>query len=155
MKRQQLDQLQDSRVFTDPMSLLQNAQMHFDYNCSRLENSTQRLRNQRVRLNNLSSVLLNYTSKQVQLQRQHLQQHSLKLDHHQQQILQSNRRNLQEKIRLLDAYSPLKILGRGYGLVYQDDHLIRSVRDVKQDQIEIRMQDGKIRASVTEWEEKQ
>ena len=155
MNRQWFDQLNSSRIFTDPMSLLQNAQMHFDFNCSRLQNSTQRLRNQRVRLNNLSSVLLNYTSRQVQLQRQQLQQRSLKLDHQQQQILQSGRRNLQEKIRLLDAYSPLKILGRGYGLVYQDDHLLRSVHDLHGKEIEVRMQDGRIRASVNEWEEQE
>lgn len=54
----------------------------------------------------------------------------------------------------MDAYSPLKILGRGYGLIAQNGHLVRSVQEVKiQEEMQIRLHDGQITAVVKEKEE--
>ena len=57
-------------------------------------------------------------------------------------------------LSLLDAYSPLKILERGYAITYQDDHIIKSVSDIQQgDTIKVRMQDGFLHANVEKKEE--
>ncbi len=50
----------------------------------------------------------------------------------------------------LDALSPLKVLGRGFGVVYdQAGHLIKSTEDVQvDDQITVRMADGSLQCRV-------
>ena len=61
--------------------------------------------------------------------------------------------NYMEKVRLLDAFSPLKILTRGYTLTYREEHLVKSIQDVEeQDALRIRMQDGYIHTKVTKKE---
>lgn len=54
-----------------------------------------------------------------------------------------------EKITKLDAMSPLKTLARGYTVVEKDDKLVKSVRDLKKDDIiNVRLNDGKIDAKI-------
>ena len=54
-----------------------------------------------------------------------------------------------EKITKLDAMSPLKTLARGYSVVEEDGKLIKSVKDVKKDDIvNIRLSDGKVDAKI-------
>ncbi|MDH6366357.1 MULTISPECIES: exodeoxyribonuclease VII large subunit [unclassified Breznakia] len=66
------------------------------------------------------------------------------------QYSQKQRQDYEKKVALLDAYSPLKILNRGYAVTFdQDDHVIKSVNDVHVGQdIHIRLQDGEIKAKV-------
>ena len=60
---------------------------------------------------------------------------------------------LRKQITLLDAYSPLAILQRGYALVEQQDTLIKSARQLqKGDQVHIRFHDGGWRAQLIEKE---
>jgi exodeoxyribonuclease VII large subunit len=56
----------------------------------------------------------------------------------------------------LDALSPLKVLTRGYALVQSEDGVVlRSVKDTHAgDEIDVRFNDGSIRASVIRIEEK-
>lgn len=54
-----------------------------------------------------------------------------------------------EKITKLDAMSPLKTLARGYTVIEKDDRLIKSVNDLKKDDIvNIRLNDGKVDAKI-------
>ena len=54
-----------------------------------------------------------------------------------------------EKITKLDAMSPLKTLARGYTVVEKDDKLVKSVMDLKKDDIiNVRLNDGKIDAKI-------
>ncbi|MGN0586253.1 MAG: exodeoxyribonuclease VII large subunit [Oscillospiraceae bacterium] len=54
-----------------------------------------------------------------------------------------------EKTAALDNLSPLKIMNRGYSLVYKDNNIIRSASELKTgDSIEIRLADGGVSAIV-------
>jgi len=54
---------------------------------------------------------------------------------------------------LLDAYSPLKSLSRGFTLVYAEDQMIDSVDKIKvNQQIELKFKDGCVKARVVEKE---
>lgn len=54
----------------------------------------------------------------------------------------------------LDAMSPLKVLGRGYSIANTNDgKIIKSVNDVREnDELTLRVQDGKINCSVSSFE---
>lgn len=62
------------------------------------------------------------------------------------------RQKFAETVKLLDAYSPLKILSRGYSVVYNEEQrVVRSVKEVKEkDQWTVRLSDGTVKAEVTE-----
>ncbi len=54
---------------------------------------------------------------------------------------------------LLDAYSPLKILSRGYSIVTKDDAIVSSAADIDEgDLLKIRLSDGKITAKAVNVE---
>ena len=61
-----------------------------------------------------------------------------------------NTRKLREIINLLDAYSPLKVLERGYSIVMKDTTVINSVTQLKEaENIHIRLHDGQADAKIT------
>ena len=61
-----------------------------------------------------------------------------------------NTRKLREMINLLDAYSPLKVLERGYSIVMKDDTVINTAGQLREeDNIRIRFHDGQADAKIT------
>lgn len=65
--------------------------------------------------------------------------------------LRSKRQQLQSEIRHLDALSPLKIMSRGYSLVYdeQERKLIKSLEDVQLgDLVQVKVSDGSLQCQV-------
>lgn len=67
------------------------------------------------------------------------------------QKLQSEKSSLQKLILQLDTLSPLKTLARGYGIIYKDESRVRNIMELKpQDEINIRLHDGKAKALITE-----
>ena len=62
--------------------------------------------------------------------------------------------NLKTIIEKLELLNPLNVLGRGYGLVYNNDKLIKNIKDVKiNDKIDIKLSSGIINASVNKIKE--
>ena len=62
-------------------------------------------------------------------------------------IAQKNRFELE--MRRLDAFSPLKVLGRGYAIAEKDGRVIKSINDVSlSDDISLKVADGKINCKV-------
>lgn len=77
-----------------------------------------------------------------------------KLESNMRMILQNSRHSLQKNCALLDAYSPLKVLSRGYSISKVKDKVIRHVKDVKSDDIMVtRVNDGVITSCVVSTKE--
>ncbi len=71
-------------------------------------------------------------------------------------ILAAHKQRLGQAAASLDAMSPLKVLGRGYGMLLCDGNVIRSVSQVQPgDTITARLGDGALRATVEEVMEEQ
>ncbi|CAM4523021.1 exodeoxyribonuclease VII large subunit [Paenibacillus endophyticus] len=68
--------------------------------------------------------------------------------------VKQNKQRLLSSMKQLDALSPLKVMSRGYGLVYdqQEVKLIKSIRDVKiGDTVKVRLADGQLDCHVDAW----
>lgn len=66
-----------------------------------------------------------------------------------QQFQLNQRSNFSNLVQLLDAYSPLKSVQRGYAVVTLNDEIVKSVEQVKKsDTIEVNLSDGRIIAEV-------
>lgn len=66
------------------------------------------------------------------------------------QLVQRKQHQAQQAFKGLDLVSPLAVLGRGYSVVTQEDVVVQSVEQVKEnDVLNIRVTDGVIRAKVT------
>ena len=66
-----------------------------------------------------------------------------------QHLLDGRRQCVVRLAASLDALSPLKVLGRGYGLIYRDGRIVRSVQDAAVGaSLEIQLADGALEATV-------
>ncbi len=66
-----------------------------------------------------------------------------------QKILNENKTKAQSYTLKLDALSPLKTLARGYSIAQYDGKILKSTKQIKEnDEIDLRLEDGKVIASV-------
>ncbi|GIN60590.1 exodeoxyribonuclease 7 large subunit [Robertmurraya siralis] len=72
-------------------------------------------------------------------------------------ILADKQKDFRQMLTTLEALSPLKVMERGYSLVYDDSgKLVKSVNDFsKEDQLTVRMSDGSIQCQVLNVEGKE
>ena len=67
------------------------------------------------------------------------------------QKLQIEKSNFQKMVLQLDTLSPLKILARGYGIVYKEEKRVKNVTQLTvNDKVTIRLQDGEAKAKIIE-----
>ena len=107
------------------------------------------------------NVIKNYTQQMhlrmmnvVKVQENKLSMVPEKLRSNMQVLLQNSRHSLQKNCALLDAYSPLKVLSRGYSISKIEDKVIKNVKDVASDDIMVtRVNDGVITSCVVSTKE--
>ena len=64
-------------------------------------------------------------------------------------LYESSEQQLKHVIDKLEMLNPLSILGRGYAISYQENHLVKKIEDVKVGELlQIRMQDGIVNTKV-------
>lgn len=67
------------------------------------------------------------------------------------QKLQIEKSNFQKIVLQLDTLSPLKILARGYGIIYKEENRVKNVTQLTvNDKVTIRLQDGEAKAKIIE-----
>ncbi|MEY2644928.1 MAG: exodeoxyribonuclease large subunit [Cyanobacteriota bacterium] len=102
----------------------------------------QELNHRRLRLRQMVQHRLQQECTRLEASRQRLEQL------HPSQLLAAWRRQLSQRVDLLQALSPQRLLQRGFALVRQSDgRLLRSVRDLRPgDDLQIELADGRIEA---------
>lgn len=129
-----LDSLKNSYVIKTPMIMYENKKQKLD-----------------VLQNKLTTLILH----QVENAKKTLEY--LKKNHilmYPKDIYEPKYIELKQLIEKLELLNPLGVLKRGYTLTYQDNHLIKSIHDVKKDVIEIKFYDGTLIAKEIEKVEK-
>lgn len=155
IKRERMQALANANIFQNPERIYQVYQQRVDQLEMRLQQmmqqSVQQKRQQLVK--HQHRLELDSPSRRVQTEKQVLQYLAKRLEQAQGQLMKDKKQQFQRAIQQLDLLSPLKIMNRGYGILQQEETIIKSVDqlEVKQE-LTIQLVDGTVRSKVTSVE---
>jgi exodeoxyribonuclease VII large subunit len=154
-QRARIDRIGKSYAFRYPKKL-------YEQKLELIDRLTERLSKGVINSNHLK--MEEYSSLQKRLRRNHpyqllvkekeaLTKSQKRLNRAMLAIHSQKQRAFRDVVSTLDALSPLKIMDRGYSLVYSQDQLIKNVDQVKRnDLIQIQLSDGKLDCQVMKVE---
>ena len=155
IKRERMQALVNASIFQNPERIYQVYQQRVDQLEMRLQQmmqqSVQHKRQQLVK--NQHRLELGSPSRRVQTEKQALQYLAKRLEQAQGQLMKDKKQQFQRAIQQLDLLSPLKIMNRGYGILQQEETIIKSVDQLEVNQeLMIQLVDGTVRSKVTSVE---
>ena len=155
IKRERMQALANASIFQNPERIYQIYQQRVDQLEMRLQQmmqqSVQHKRQQLVK--NQHRLELGSPSRRVQTEKQALQYLAKRLEQAQGQLMKDKKQQFQRAIQQLDLLSPLKIMNRGYGILQQEESIIKSVDQLEVNQeLTIQLVDGTVRSKVTSVE---
>ena len=170
-KQQQLLHLATSSVLKNPKKLLNEKIVMLQYTHERLMRYPSSLREKRSALDRMTSLFhqkMVASSNEIRSEIKNQQAQLVlnmhrQLDHNQhilsmqEEALKTSMQvnstryhnDLERMVKLLDAYSPLKVLSRGYSVTYKNDKVITDVDDLNiNDELTIRLSKGMVLTKV-------
>ena len=155
IKRERMQALANASIFQNPERIYQVYQQRVDQLEMRLQQmmqqNVQQKRQQLVKSQHRLELVS--PSRRVQTEKQALQYLAKRLEQAQIQLMKDKKQQFQRAIQQLDLLSPLKIMNRGYGILQQEETIIKSVDQLKVEQeLTIQLVDGTIRSKVTSVE---
>ena len=155
IKRERMQALANASIFQNPERIYQVYQQRVDQLEMRLSQMMQQsVQNKRQQLvKNQHRLELGSPSRRVQTEKQALQYLAKRLEQAQGQLMKDKKQQFQRAIQQLDLLSPLKIMNRGYGILQQEETIIKSVDQLEVNQeLTIQLVDGTVRSKVTSVE---
>ena len=155
IKRERMQALANASIFQNPERIYQVYQQRVDQLEMRLQQmmqqSVQHKRQQLVK--HQHRLELGSPSRRVETEKQALQYLAKRLEQAQGQLMKDKKQQFQRAIQQLDLLSPLKIMNRGYGILQQEETIIKSVDQLEVNQeLTIQLVDGTVRSKVTSVE---
>ena len=151
--RTSLQKVSSHPYLKDPNNYLKEYQMKVFMLNKALCDYPSKLASKRLRLNQTTQLLLQKQNQFQQEQMLIIHRYKSILEQSMQKQLIQKRHRYASLIELLDAYSPLSVLKRGYAITMKETHVIKSIEEIEKDeQIKIKMNDGIIYANVTNKE---
>lgn len=155
IKRERMQALANASIFQNPERIYQIYQQRVDQLEMRLQQMMQQSVQQKRQqlLKNQHRLELGSPSRRVQTEKQALQYLAKRLEQAQIQLMKDKKQQFQRAIQQLDLLSPLKIMNRGYGILQQEETIIKSVEQLEVEQeLTIQLVDGTVRSKVTSIE---
>jgi exodeoxyribonuclease VII large subunit len=152
-ERKRLTNLQHAYAMRQPRRRLEEAQQRLDDWQSRLRQAIAQLHIRRKeQFQHASERIRRFRlSDRIEAKREHLMRMQERLQKRMEQRISLARTEWLSRMAQLDALSPLRVMERGYSLVYKDDQLIKSIEQFAVgDRLMVRLSDGRISAHVTE-----
>lgn len=152
-----LQNIKKSYAFKYPKQLYQQKEQQLDLMMSRFHREAGRYLEMKKEL--YQSIFFRLQNQhphdQVKRLKERNQDLNRKLVREMKIVLQQNQSIFKNQLSKLNALSPLKVMERGYSLVYHENNLIKSIKQVqKNDKIEVELQDGKVKCEVFGIEER-
>ena len=146
--------LSQNNLFTNPLSLLHPYIIELQEYNEKLNNVSNSINLTKNELSKLNQRLNHNITTNIFNIKKRISDNKLKMRHNMNLSLNNNKNKLLQEIKLLDSYSPLKVLERGYSIVEKDDVPITSIKEVKVgDELDITLHEGKIKTEVKEIKE--
>ncbi len=155
IKRERMQALANASIFQNPERIYQVYQQRVDQLEMRLQQMMQQSVQQKRQqlLKNQHRLELGSPSRRVQTEKQALQYLAKRLEQAHIQLMKDKKQQFQRAIQQLDLLSPLKIMNRGYGILQQEETIIKSVDQLEVEQeLTIQLVDGTVRSKVTSVE---
>lgn len=150
----ELEERKNTRYMKDPLLYIQDQHMHLAMIAKAMEQFRYQIMEAQHHFTYQKQLLEHRSTANYQRLYALCKQQKQRLLQAFAQFQEKQKNEFIQKATIMDAYSPLKILSRGYGVIYANEHIVKSIDDVnQQDEIMIRMQDGNIHACVTTKEE--
>lgn len=147
LKRNIFDQIKQNRYFIAPQNLWQHHQLELSILSNKLSQQNLVVQKLKSKLNQFQTTLNQYALTYTSEYNQEINGLKLRLEHTLKNKIDKQNYEFKNTINLLNAYSPLNSLARGYSITKQDAHIIKLVEDVDYNrEIEIRLYDGVINA---------
>ncbi|WP_070120720.1 exodeoxyribonuclease VII large subunit [Bacillus marinisedimentorum] len=155
-RREQLNRLQKSYAFKYPGQMLIQKEQELDRMMERLDRSFKYVHERKSE---------NFKQLDNRLARQHPREHVLAARENYENtrkslmkefrgIFEDKQAAFQQGIAQLNALNPLRVMERGFSVVYREDRLVKSVQSVKAgDSIQIKMHDGQLGCQVSDIKE--
>lgn len=149
-----LDSYKNHPYLKDPKSFIIEKQLKLDGYNTQIEHALELELQKKNVIKNYKEQMNLSMMNLLKVQENKLSMIPEKLESNIRVILQNSRHSLQKNCALLDAYSPLKVLSRGYSISKVNDKVIRHVKDVTSDDIMVtRVNDGVITSCVVSTKE--
>lgn len=149
-----LDSYKNHPYLKDPKSFIIEKQLKLDGYNTQIEHALELELQKKNVIKNYKEQMNLSIMNLLKVQENKLSMVPEKLRSNMQVLLQNSRHSLQKNCALLDAYSPLKVLSRGYSISKIEDQVIKHVKDVARDDIMVtRVNDGVITSCVVSTKE--
>jgi len=149
-KHHQVQLIQKHRLFKEPQAMFMSHYLALSQVQKSLMHHTSIIEQQRHRLMQHYQKLMQRKTDAFEPLKQQLNQHQFKMRHLMQRNLDLSKQKFATQLSLIEAYSPLAILSRGYSIVSSNNQVINSIQDLHVDQmIDIQLKDGQALAKVT------
>lgn len=150
----QLNIYKNHPYLKDLKSFIVDKQLKLDAYRTQLEHALDLQKQKMDVIQNYKANLISSMSRIMENNANQLNVYPDKIEAGMRSILLKNQHALQKNCALLDAYSPLKVLSRGYSITKKECSVIKSIEDVQRnDIIQTRLQDGIILSRVEGKEE--
>ncbi|MEG0733740.1 exodeoxyribonuclease VII large subunit [Anaerorhabdus sp.] len=137
--------------YSQPKTLVDNRKMKVDYVSNRLQVTTFQSQQKRLELEMLAQTFKTRVQQRLHEVELNIQASSQRLNQNITTRLSTETKSLGSMIHLLDAYSPLNILKRGYSITSNQNGVVSSISQIKiNDEIKIQLTDGIVNTIVKE-----
>lgn len=152
-ERAQVNRFKNMTWFISPSTLVDQRKMKLDYISNRLQIVSYSSQKKRIELEQVSQNFKSLVSKKLHQVRLEVQTKAQFINQHVMQRFDRENKKLGSMIHLLDAYSPLNVLKRGYSITSNSKGICTSVKQVEVgDELTVRLTDGELITKVNRKE---
>lgn len=148
-KRNELLMVQQQRFIKDPKQTLQQHRVQIDLLKHRMINASKELSLIKNQLDYYTYQMKHSLLQNIEFNKNRVHISSLNLNKNISNNLNQSKQQFSQLISLLNAFSPLNSLERGYSLTYKNEVIVQSIHQVRfDDALKIRLKDGMIETKV-------